>query len=99
MGVPMTRTVVTSSGWIVCSIFAAEHLGDHDVPDELDAPAVEPAEALTSMPPTRTNVVSTVHWLKSAFAYPVVVKIETVLKTACRTAASPVTMRSLGTRP
>ena len=52
-------------------------------------PAVEPAEPPKSISATSTTAANSPHALKSALARPVVVIIETVWKTACRTASSP----------
>ena len=58
-------------------------------------PLVEPAEALTITAPKSTSEVSEVHSLKSLLANPVVVIIDTVLKTALRTASLPPRMSAL----
>ena len=52
-------------------------------------PLVDPAEAPSSVTPNSTIDVSAVHSAKSALANPVVVIIDTVLKTPARIASSP----------
>jgi hypothetical protein len=52
-------------------------------------PLVDPADAPMSVTPRSTSDVSGGHAAQSALAKPVVVIIDTVLKTAWRTASSP----------